>query len=158
MKYLLLLILFVFIQPSFAKGGLIKDCEHLKNVNEAEFVLFNKKEFMQLGECVAVSLIKKQSIFNLSLACHEVIEDNSNPLGIVSLSKLEAIYIGQCLGVINYIFQHYHDEKVPKYDRWSNRNNRYRCVKGLKAVNILKAIHVDKLDRNDIRDMLCVES
>lgn len=158
MKYLLLIILFVFIQPSFAKDTLIKDCAHLENANESEFVLFNKKEFIQLGECVAVSLIKKQSILNLPLACDEVIEDHSNPLGIFSLSKLEAIYIGQCLGIVNYIYEHYHDEKVYRYDRWSNSNNKYRCVKGINAVNILRTIKSDRLDRNDIRDMLCVES
>ena len=156
MKYLIMVLFCLIAQTSFASEKLIAGCAHLKSAKEAEFVLFNKKEFIQLGECIAVNFIKKQTILNLPRACEEVTENQLNPLGILSLTKLEAIYIGQCIGVINYIYQHYHDEAV-QYNRRSRRNRKYSCVKGSAAVKILSASVNDENYRNDIRDLLCTE-
>ena len=87
MRYLIGLILCLMLQVSYAKESLPKDCSHLKGVTEADFVLLSKKEFIELGECLAISLIKKRAPLNVVESCSEVDEDRRNILGIFSLSK-----------------------------------------------------------------------
>lgn len=160
MKYLMAIFLCVIAHAAPANDQLMKDCSHLSNAKEAEIALFNKETFIQLGECIAVNLIKKKPIINLSRACDEVIEDKSNPFGDFSLTKLEAIYIGQCIGVINYIYQHYNDETVDIIKRkqtWNSRYRKYSCIKGLKAVSILRASANEESNRDNIRELLCTE-
>jgi hypothetical protein len=157
MRFLITVFLIIFSQVSFAKNALVDDCSHLKDASEAQFTLFSKKEFIQLGECLAVHTIKRRSITNLPMFCNEVIEDKTTPFGIMSLTKLEAIYIGQCVGVINYIYLRYNEENIDRHNSRYGRNKKYYCVKGLSAVKILSANNNDESNRSDIRDLLCAE-
>lgn len=152
MRYLMGLFLVSMFQVSFAEVSLPKDCSHLQSVSEADFVLLNKKEFIELGECLAISSIKKKAPLNIVESCREVDEDRRNLLGIMSLSKLEAIMIGQCVGTINYIYQHYDQELVSAY-RYNNQ--RYYCSKGIHAVDIIRKSSVDLNSRAMLRDLLC---
>ena len=158
MKYLIILAIFlVFSSQSFAKERLPSNCAHLSEVSKASFVLFNKKEFMQLGECLAIAALKNQKKLDLVRSCNEVDEDRRNFLGILSLSKLESILLGQCTGTINYIYEHYNNERINGYRyRLSNRIV-YRCKKGEKAVDILRSINEKEVGRSDVRDLLCDE-
>lgn len=156
MKYIVGAILLVLVQTSNAKTTFPKDCSHLENVAKSDFVLFSKKEFIQLGECLAVSLIKKHSAVNLVESCNEVDEDRRNPLGILSLSKYEAILIGQCVGAINYIYQRYDNE--PVYNRPnSNSQKVYHCAKSKKAIDIIRLNKQPMLDKTDLKKLLCSE-
>jgi hypothetical protein len=157
MRFLITVLLIIFSQISFAKNALVDDCSHLKGASEAQFTLFNKKEFIQLGECLVVHTIKNGPITNLPMLCNEVIEDKSTPLGIMSLTKLEAIYIGQCVGVINYIYQRYNEENISLNNFRYGRSKKYYCVKGTLAVRILSERNHGESKRNDIRDLLCTK-
>ncbi len=152
MKYLIGLILCFIFQVTFAKESLPKDCSHLQDATEADFVLFSKKEFIELGECLAVSLIKKRLPLNVVDSCSEVDEDRRNILGIFSLSKLEAILIGQCIGAINYIYQRYDNEAVSTYNY---QHQKYQCINGLDAVDILRGSKAKSYTRTKLRDLLC---
>tara|TARA_R110001599_G_scaffold82854_2_gene222839 strand:- start:32016 stop:32492 length:477 start_codon:yes stop_codon:yes gene_type:complete len=155
MKYLIGFILCTVFQVSFAKDSLSKDCSHLQSATEADFVLLSKKEFIELGECLAISLIKKRVPLNVVESCNEVDEDRRNILGIFSLSKLEAILIGQCVGTINYIYQHYDNEPVSTYRYRSHQTKKYQCTKGLQAVDILRQSTENSYSRTKLRDLLC---
>jgi hypothetical protein len=155
MRVLISLFLCLFVETSFAKDALIKDCEHLQSIKQADFVLLNKKEFIELGECVAENLIKTKFVSNLPLACSEVIEDKLNPLGILSLTKLEAIYMGQCLGVINYIYQHYHNEMISINYSYNRNRKKYHCIKGVSAAKRLSVQEDEQSTRYEVRDLLC---
>lgn len=154
MKFVITLFFLIFTSVAFAKNPLIKDCEHLEDASQSEVTLFNKTEFIELGECLAVNAMKKSTISDLPMLCSEVKENTSNPLGIFALTKLEAIYIGQCVGVINYIHQRYHDEYIDGNSGYS-RNKTYHCQKGQRAVNILTLEATEKMYRRDVRDLLC---
>ncbi|MGK2233225.1 hypothetical protein [Colwellia polaris] len=154
MKYLIGLIFCLMIQVSFAKESLPKDCSHLQTAMEADFVLLSKKEFIELGECLAVNLIKKRTPLNVVESCNEVDEDRRNLLGIFSLSKLEAILIGQCMGTINYIYEHYDNEPVLSYNY---QTKIYQCTKGVQAVDILRQSRAKSYSRTVLRDLLCRE-
>lgn len=143
------------LQVCLAKESLPKDCSHLQNATEADFVLFSKKEFIELGECLAVSFIKKSVPLNVIESCSEVDEDRRNILGIFSLSKFEAILIGQCVGAINYIYQHYDNEPVSTYSYRSRQTKRYQCIRGLQAVDILRKSTAKSYSRTKLRDLLC---
>ncbi|CED59512.1 putative exported protein [Moritella viscosa] len=64
-------------------------------VNRIDLIMFDKAELMELGTCVGVELAKHNKLENLSEACDEVVEDRINPLGMLSLSKKEAVQMGQ---------------------------------------------------------------
>lgn len=158
MKYLIILAIFlVFASQAYAKERLPSNCAHLSEVSKASFVLFNKKEFMQLGECLAIAALKNQKKLDLVRSCNEVDEDRRNFLGILSLSKLESILLGQCMGTINYIYEHYNKERVSDYRYRSSSRVVYRCNKGVKAVDILRNIKTEEIGREDIRELLCDE-
>ena len=158
MKYLIILAIFlVFSSQAYAKERLPSNCAHLSEVSKASFVLFNKKEFMQLGECLAIAALKNQKKLDLVRSCNEVDEDRRNFLGILSLSKLESILLGQCMGTINYIYEHYNKERVSDYRYRSSNHRVYRCNKGVKAVDILRSINEKEVGRSDVRDLLCNE-
>ncbi|MBU2925808.1 hypothetical protein Q4530_01105 [Colwellia sp. 1_MG-2023] len=153
MKFLVGLLLCLLFQNSYAKETLIEDCRHLENATEADFVLFSKKEFIQLGECLAVSFIKKRIELDLIESCNEVDEDKRNFLGVLSLSKLEAIKIGQCIGVINFIYQHYDNEPVNSWGSYKYKT--YHCLKGNRAVDRIIRSRATLLNKQDIRKLLC---
>lgn len=157
MKYLIILAILVFSSQSFAKERLPSNCSHLSEVSKASFVVFNKKEFMQLGECLAIAALKNQKKLDLVQSCNEVDEDRRNFLGILSLSKLESILLGQCMGTINYIYEHYNKERVSDNRYRSSNRIVYRCNKGVKAVDILRNIKTEEIGREDIRELLCDE-
>jgi len=146
------LILCSIIQMSYANESLPEDCSHLQSVKEADFVLFSKKDFVALGECLAINLIKQKAPLNLLESCNEVDEDRRNILGILSLSKLEAILMGQCVGAINYIYQHYDNEPVSTY---GVETKTYQCTKGFSAVDIIRQSASDSISRTKLRDLLC---
>lgn len=150
MKYWLGLLLISLCFNCQGKNRLPNDCTHLQKVTELDFVLFSKKEFIELGECLAINAIKSSLPFNMIEACNEVDEDRRNFLGIFSLSKTEAIRIGQCIGAINYIYQRYNDEPVNRYNY-----NTYRCTKGLDAVDIIRAGLFSDVNRKNLRKALC---
>jgi hypothetical protein len=156
-KFLIAVFFVVFSQVSFAKNTLVDDCSHLKEASEAQFTLFNKTEFIQLGECLAVHTIKRGPITDLPMLCDEVREDDSTPLGNWSLTKLEAIYIGQCVGVINYIYQRYNEESVSLNNYRYGRSKKYYCVRGESAVKILRESNHEESNRADILNLLCTQ-
>ena len=158
MKYLIGFLFYLCVHTSYAKDALIKDCAHLQDTTKADFVLLSKKEFIQLGECLAVSYLKKKVEINLLESCNEVDEDRRNFLGIFSLSKLEAIQIGQCLGVINFIHQHYDNEPIPYKRNRYNRRGVYHCTKGNKAIDLIKNNYTEYSSRSELRDLLCREN
>ncbi|MFT4927661.1 MAG: hypothetical protein ACI8WB_003774 [Phenylobacterium sp.] len=151
MRMLFLLFLMVSCQ-SVAKEALVKSCQHLQSATKATFVLFSKKELIELGKCTGVDLIKKGQMKALELACGEVTENKASPLGIASLSMVEAIQIGQCMGVINYIYDHYHGESVE-----SNRNRTYQCrrdtIEAAEILSISESINT----RDEARAKLCTK-
>lgn len=155
MKFLFTFVLILLTQPSLAKEALVDDCSHLKDASESEFALFSKKEFIELGECLAVYTIERRAIVDLPMLCDEVIEDESNPLGNWSLTKLEAIYIGQCLGVIDYVYKRYNKQFVLRNNSWNTRNKKYSCYRGGDAVKVLRKKASNKMSEYDIRDLLC---
>ena len=124
MKYFIGLVLFVVLcfQPSYAKSELPYNCNEYSNVEEKNFVLFNKKQFIELGECAGEALVKAKKVYNIAAACSEVIEDKNSLLGIFSLSKVEAIKMGVCIGAINAVYTRYDRELVLV-------NSRYRSTK-----------------------------
>ena len=154
MRFFILFVFSFFTQVSFAKSTLIADCSHLESASKAQFVLFNKKEFIELGECLAIYTAKNQHVKDLSMMCDEVTENASNPFGIMSLTKLEAIYIGQCVGTINYIYQRYNNELLVSR-RGYRSSEKYSCYKGVEAVDILRKNASDSMSRNEIRALLC---
>lgn len=157
MRYIIGSILFfLFIPICSASENMAAECGHNKIEGFSDLLFFNKMDSIKLGECVGGKTIKKKSIVNLPSACDEVIEDKLNPLGIMSLTQLEAIQIGLCRGVINYINQHYHNEAVPKHLTNYNYNKKYFCRDGFDAVNIIRKSSSDKHNRSDVRDLLCV--
>lgn len=152
MRYWLGLLLLSYCFTSYGKNRLPSDCSHLQEVTELDFVLFSKKEFIELGECLAINAIKTSLPFNMIEACNEVDEDRRNLLGIFSLSKSEAIRIGQCMGAINYIYQRYNDEPVSRYSYKT-----YQCTKGVDAVDIIRAGLLGDVNRKNLRKSLCHE-
>ena len=157
MKYLITLAILFFASQAYAKDRLPVNCSHLSEVSKASFVLLNKKEFMQLGECLAIAALKSQKKLDLMRSCNEVDEDRRNFFGILSLSKLESILLGQCTGTINYIYEHYNNERVNGNRYRSSNRIVYRCKKGEKAVDILRSINEEEVGRSDVRDLLCAE-
>lgn len=135
---------------------LIKDCQHLEQATKSEFILFSKRDLVELGECIGINFLKNKVDIDLVTSCKEVSEDRRNPLGILSLSKVEAVQIGQCVGVINFIYQHYHGEKVfnERIKKYSNRE--YRCKRGNEAVVIISTADKVNWDRNIVKNLLCV--
>lgn len=131
--------------------------EEASQVSLIGLVIFNKAELMELGACVGIELVKHDKLLNISEACDEVVEDKLNPLGMLSLSKKEAIQIGQCFGVIKYIYDYYDDAKyqAPYYSSYRRSDNVYQCEKGMRAVSILRASEQKFSSRADIRDVLC---
>jgi hypothetical protein len=155
MKFLFIFFLILLTQPSLAKEALVDDCSHLKGASEAEFALFSKKEFIELGECLAVYTIERKPILDLPMLCDEVREDETNPLGNWSLTKLEAIYIGQCLGVIDYVYKRYNRQFVMRRNSWNTQNEKYSCYRGGDAVKIIRKEASIKMSEYDIRDLIC---
>jgi len=155
MKLIILLIFTLTSSVTLAKNILVNECVHLQEISESQFVLFNKKEFIKLGECLAVHTIKRHKIKHLPKLCAEVIENEDNPFGIMSLSKLETIYIGQCIGTINYIYQRYDNELVNQYRGGYRYKEIYACRRGLPAAKVLINHASDSMSRNQIKNLLC---
>lgn len=152
MRYCLGLLLLSLCFTSHGKNRLPNDCSHLQEVTELDFVLFSKKEFIELGECLAINAIKTNLPINIVEACNEVDEDRRNILGIFSLSKSEAIRIGQCMGAINYVYQRYNNELVNRYSYKT-----YQCAKGVSAVDTIRANLFGDVNRKNLRNALCNE-
>lgn len=158
MKYFTSLVLFfiLFFQPSYAKSELPYNCNEYSDVEEKNLVLFNKKQFIELGECAGEALVKAKKVYNIAAACSEVIEDKNSLLGIFSLSKVEAIKIGVCIGAINAVYTRYDRELVLVNSRYRSTKRYYSCKKGLLAVNELVASATDEYYmRSELRDILC---
>lgn len=150
MKVLITLIFLAYIPLSLAKSLLHSSCTDYETVAQSDFILLNKTEFIQLGECVGRALLEDNRLNNLAEACSEVIEDKLSPLGILSLSKVEAIKIGQCLGAVAYVHDKYQGEK---YDYYSNKT--YHCTQGDKAAKLL-SLQTDNLRTpKDVRSVIC---
>ena len=147
---LLLILLLLF--PAICSGNeyLKVDCEDLAEVEQSVFQMFDLKDFVELGQCVGVKLLKQGKDQSLAKACSEVIEDQKNLLGSFSLSKAEAIQIGQCVGIIKYIYDHYNGDI---YSRSSYQ--KYRCKKGEAAVEILIATS-GLISLEQVREKLCI--
>jgi len=152
MRYWLGPLLLSLCFASHGKNRLPSDCSHLQEITELDFVLFSKKEFIELGECLSINAIKTNSPINIVEACNEVDEDRRNILGIFSLSKSEAIRIGQCIGAINYIYQRYNNESVSHYSYKT-----YQCAKGFSAVDTIRAGLFGDVNRKSLRNALCHE-
>jgi hypothetical protein len=89
------------------------------------------------------------------MLCDEVKEDESNLFGTWSLTKLEAIYIGQCLGVIDFVYKRYNKQFVSGRNGWYRQNKKYTCLKGADAVEVLIKKATNKMSEYDVRKLLC---
>lgn len=157
MRFMLILLLVTSLR-GWAQEIIPPECSDFKSVKKTTFVVFNKQELMTLGRCTGVNLLKQGRGQELAQACGEVMEDRLNPLGVLSLSKAEAIKIGQCMGVIKYIHDYYHNEAIQSIGNASlaDKNRVYQCRRDLEAVEILMAASNDLLNtRIEIRALLC---
>lgn len=123
----------------------MKDCENLDALDKKSFVLFNKKELIELGECAALEVIKSNKPYDWGKACREYIEDEQAFLGTFVLSKLEAIQIGQCIGAINYTYMRYHKEE----------GRSTSCLKGKEAIRVLVTLTDDSISKRELKSLLC---
>lgn len=151
MRLILTFFIIFLSHSSFAQNTLPDDCEEYESVNNSNFVLLHKSEFIKLGECAGASLVKQQKIWGLTDACREISEYDQSLTGIFSLSKVEAIKIGVCLGTINAIYSRYNNERVSRY---SSRGV-YHCERGEEAVYTLMRVGNEAINRSQLRDALC---
>ncbi|MEM0516378.1 hypothetical protein WCN91_13310 [Pseudoalteromonas sp. YIC-827] len=157
-RFILVLLLLVFTKPLLAKINLPSNCDEYKEVAQSNFVLLNKKELIQLGECIAQVQLKTKKIDWISDSCEEISEDEKNIFGVLSLSKVDAIQIGMCLGVINTIYTRFDGAYVyqlSSYSSYRRSNKKYRCLKGEPAISKLIKLENQILDIEQIRDELC---
>ncbi|MBB1398606.1 MULTISPECIES: hypothetical protein [unclassified Pseudoalteromonas] len=153
---ILVFILILFSESSFARSHLPYSCEEYSEIELNSFVLFNKKQFIELGECAGEALVKAKKIYNIAAACSEVVEDKNSLLGIFSLSKVEAIKMGVCFGAINAVYNRYDRELVLVNSRYRSTKRYYSCKKGMAAVDELVASAKDEYyKRSELRDILC---
>ena len=158
MRPLLIILSLVLSLNCMASASMPSKCKDVASqVNRIDLIMFDKAKLIELGTCVGVELAKHNKLENLSEACDEVAEDKINPLGMLSLSKKEAVQMGLCTGVINYIYAHYDGEKYESafYPRYQRYNDVYRCEKGGAAVNTLRNSGKTLSSREAIRDVLC---
>ena len=149
-------ILLLFSLPSFAKSELPYGCDEYSKVEEKSFVLFNKKQFIELGECAGEALVKAKKVYDIADACSEVVEDKNSLLGIFSLSKLEAIKMGVCLGAINAVYNRYDREVVTATDSYRRPKRYYSCKKGMEGVSkLISSADDEYYERSELRDILC---
>lgn len=157
MRYLLLLLL-LFSQCSYANDEILKYCEQQEEVSKSSFLLFNKKDLIRLGACVGKQMIMDERISQLSLACNEKIESLDSPLGIMGLSKAEAIQAGVCVGAINHVYERFNNKRIERDRKGYSRYERkvYKCKRGPIAIRILIDTSGDlTITRNVVRDLLC---
>jgi hypothetical protein len=160
MRSLLLLITIIISFNGMARERVPSRCEEsAAQISKIDLMFFNTKEVIKHGECVGIELAKRGFMRELPKACDEVVENENNLLGPLELSKKEALQIGQCVGIINYIYDHYHGEEYQsEHDNnyySKRRNNIYQCEKGMTAVKILTATESSLSSRSKIRDVLC---
>jgi len=160
MKKLIFLLTLVISCNSLADMKVSVRCEEgVSQINKTNLIFFNSAEVIKVGECVGVELVKRGIDQELSKACGEVIENKTNVLGALSLSKKEALQIGQCMGVINYVYDRYNNEEYrpSRYDRYYSKykNYVYQCDTGMTAVNKLTITSASLSSRSKIRDVLC---
>ncbi|MDT0628054.1 hypothetical protein [Alteromonas sp. W364] len=138
-------LLLTLFAPSVSGKLRIQGCDNLETLDAQHFVLFNKKELIELGECLALEVLKGNNAYDWGNTCREYIEDEQAILGTLVLSKLEAIQIGQCVGAINYIYVRYHKEE----------GQFASCFKGKKAVQLLADLRGDSLNKRELKTLLC---
>ncbi len=149
---LFLAVIFLSYTPFIlAKSTLPTSCSSFEEVIQSDLILLKKREFIELGECVGVALLKENRLKNLPEICSEVIENKLTPLGGLSLSKLEAIKIGQCTGIINYVYERY-NTKTLKYDY---TDETFHCIKGIEAAKILSMQSENYQSVKKVSDVLC---
>ena len=151
MRLILVAIFLSFTPFILAKSTLPASCSSFEEVIQSDLILLKKREFIELGECVGIALLKENRLKNLPEICSEVIENKLTPLGGLSLSKLEAIKIGQCTGIINYVYERY-DSKTLKYDY---SDEMFHCVKGIQAAKILTMQSDNYQSVKKVSDVLC---
>ncbi|MFT7006556.1 MAG: hypothetical protein ACJAXJ_001064 [Colwellia sp.] len=149
MRYFVLFLLLVCSTTVYAKKTFVKECtQEEENISSFSLVFFNKAALINLGSCVGVATIKRGAHLDIVESCKEVVEDKINLLGVLALSKAEAIQIGQCLGVIQYINNKYHNE-------YTYSNGIYQCKKGMAAVKTIVKLSDSKVSKTMLRDRLC---
>ncbi|SQD76694.1 hypothetical protein [Moritella yayanosii] len=163
MRALLLILTLILSFNSMARERVSARCENnATQVSEMDLMFFNTTKVIKLGECVGIELVKHSNMRELPQACSEVVEHNNNVFGSLSLSKKEALQIGLCLGVINYVYDRYHDEtyRAERYNSYSSKryNHIYQCEKGITAVSRLITTGSSLTSRNNIRDVLCIKT
>ena len=146
MKFSIFLLFFLTLLTSSVLGKTsAKGCESLDALDAKSFVLFNKKELIELGECVALEVIKSNKSYDWGKTCREYIEDEQTILGTFVLSKLEAIQIGQCVGAINYTYMRYHKEE----------RHSASCLKGKAAIQVLANLTDNSINKRELKSLLC---
>ncbi|NQZ93553.1 MAG: hypothetical protein HRT97_14585 [Moritella sp.] len=160
MRTLLFLLTLVISCNSLADMRVPARCEEsVSLINKTDLIFFNSTEVIKVGECIGVELVKRGVEQELPKACGEVIENKTNVLGALSLSKKEALQIGQCMGVINYVYDRYNNEKYrpSRYDSYYSKykNYVYQCATDMTAVNRLTSTTYSLSSRSQIRDVLC---
>lgn len=149
MKIFITLILLAYIPLSLAKSSLPNSCSDYTEISKSDFILFNKAEFIDLGECIGRALLQKGKLTFLAEACEEVTEDKLSTFGIVTLSKVEAIQIGQCLGAIAYTHDRYQGKE------YSYSNETYHCSQGIEAIKLLSSTTNSLKSSRDVRSVIC---
>jgi len=146
MKFSIFVLFFLTLfTPSTLGKVSMKTCENLDALDTKSFVLFNKKELVELGECVALEIIKSNKSYDWGKTCREYIEDEQAIIGTFVLSKLEAIQIGQCIGAINYTYMRYHKEE----------RHSASCLKGKEAIQVLATLTDDSINKRELKSLLC---
>ena len=149
MRFICFLLL-MLSHNSFADSYLDNECDTILAKKPQNMLIFSSQKLIKYGECFGVQQLKKRAIQILPAACSEVIEDTNNLISYINLSKSEAIKIGQCVGVINYIYDNYHNTFIAQ-----DRDSKYNCNKGLVAVKLLVAVSYPLINRRDVLRVLC---
>lgn len=104
---LLVLSLFFLVSPTLkANTFLPVDCNQIEEGLEKSksiipfLVESSVKDVVDVGRCVARSVIKKNKYVNWGSACSEIIEYETSIFGALSFSKSEAIKVGQCAELV----------------------------------------------------------
>jgi len=156
MRHFVLFLLLVCSTIVYAKNTPYKECiQEEENISKFSLILFNKAELINLGSCVGVASIKRGASLDIVESCKEVVEDKKSALGVLTLSKAEAIQIGQFLGVINYIHNKYHNENMYQRYNYRRSNDTYQCQKGMTAVKSIVELSDSKVNKIILRDALC---
>jgi len=166
MRIILLFIVLVFSSQSYANEHLTNECDALLQKNATDFSYFRLKTAIKLGECLGVKQLKEGQSIALKEACEEVKEDSESMVSYLNLSMVEAIKIGQCAGIINYIYNNYNrasyqdpdlNENRYRYTNTYKNRYKYKCKKETNALTAILSSNERKYITSTILKILCAK-